>query len=79
MGAKYWSIDCCYLDFNGEDLGSAAIELKIPKFRGAKRINALEAFPLEYHADTTRVQAELLRCGRKFMRLRGAHHSKLQG
>jgi len=45
-GTKYWNLDCSYLDFNGEDLGVFPIELKIAKFRGAKRINALTAFPL---------------------------------
>jgi hypothetical protein len=45
-GTKYWGLDCSYLDFNGEDLGVFLIELKIGKFHGAKRINALTAFPL---------------------------------
>jgi hypothetical protein len=79
MGAKYWNMDCCYLDFNGECLGSATIELEIPKFRGTKRINALEAFPLQYHTDATDVRAELLRCGQKFTHLRGAHHRYCNG
>jgi hypothetical protein len=78
-GTKYWSIDCRFLDFDGEDLGSAAIELKISKFRGVKRINTLEAFPLQYHTDTEGVRAELLRCGREFMRLRGTHHRQCNG
>lgn len=78
-GTKYWSLDCRYLDFNGEDLGLFPIELKIAKFRGAKHINALEAFPLQYHAEATRVRADLLGCGRKFMRLKGAHHRHCNG
>jgi hypothetical protein len=78
-GTKYWSLDCSYLDFNGEDLGLFPIELKIAKFRGAKHINALEAFPLQYHADATRVRADLLGCGQKFMSLRGTHHRYCNG
>ena len=61
-GAKYWSINCRYLDFDGEVFGTVVIELKIPKFRGAKRITALGAFPLEFHSDVTSVRAELFRC-----------------
>jgi hypothetical protein len=78
-GTKYWSLNCCYLDFNGEDVGLFPIELKIAKFRGAKPIDALTAFPLQYHTETTRVRANLLRCGRKFMRLRGAHYYYCNG
>lgn len=79
LGGTYWSLDCRYLDFNGEDLGLLPIELKIAKFRGAKRINALEAFPLQYHAQATRIRADLLRCGRKFMSLMGANHCHCNG
>jgi len=45
-GEKYFNLDCCYLDFDGERLGEADIKLKIPKFHGTKHINALQAFPL---------------------------------
>ncbi len=78
-GAKYWSLDCSYLDFNGEDLGLFPLELKIAKFPGAKRINALTAFPLQYHAEVTKVRADLLGCGRKFMNLRSGHHRYCNG
>ncbi|XTI91278.1 hypothetical protein V2W45_1459734 [Cenococcum geophilum] len=78
-GTKYWSLGCSYLDFNGEDLGWLPIELKIAKFRGIKHINALEAFPLQYHAEATTVRADLLECGRKFMSLRGTHHRYCNG
>jgi hypothetical protein len=78
-GTKYWSLDCSYLDFNGEDLGLFPVELKIAKFRGAKHINALEAFPLQYHAEAKSVRADLLGCGRKFMSLSGTHHRYCNG
>jgi hypothetical protein len=79
LGGTYWSLDCRYLDFNGEDLGLLPIQLKIAKFRGAKRISALEAFPLQYHVQATRIRADLLRCGRKFMSLMGATHCHCNG
>jgi hypothetical protein len=78
-GAKYWSLDCSYLDFNGEDLGLFPIELRIAKFRGAKHINALEAFPLQYYTEVTMVRADLLEYGRKFMSLRGTYYSRCNG
>ena len=55
------------------------IELKIAKFRGAKHINALEAFPLQYHVQAAEIRADLLRCGRKFMSLMGANHRHCNG
>ena len=78
-GAKYWSLDCRYLDFNGEVFGSVPIELKIQKFRGTRRINALEAFPFQYHADIKEARANLLACGRKFMSLIGSNHRHCRG
>ncbi|KUJ06192.1 uncharacterized protein LY89DRAFT_712694 [Mollisia scopiformis] len=78
-GTKYWSLDCSYLDFNGEDLCLLPIEVKIANFRGAKCVTALAAFPLQYHAEAARVRAELLGCGRKFMSLRGSHHRYCNG
>jgi len=78
-GTKYWSLDCSYLDFNGEDSGLFPLELKIAKFPGAKRIDALTAFPLQYHAEATAVRSDLLGCGRKFMSLRGPRHCHCNG
>ena len=68
-GTKFWNLDCRYLDFNGEDFGSVSIELQIPKFRGTRRINTLEAFPLQYHTDVRATRAELLASGQKFRSL----------
>jgi hypothetical protein len=55
-------------------LGSAAIELKIPKFCKAKQINTLEAFLLQYYTDTTGIRAELFRYRQKFIYLRGTYY-----
>ena len=78
-GAKFWNLDCRHLDFNGEDFGSVSIELQIPKFRRTRRINTLEAFPLQYHANVRAAWAELLASGQKFMSLIGSHHLHCRG
>ncbi|KAH6666386.1 P-loop containing nucleoside triphosphate hydrolase protein [Halenospora varia] len=78
-GTKFWNLDCRYLDFNGEDFGSVSIELHIPKFRGTRRINTLEAFPLQYHADVRAARADLLASGQKFRTLIGSHHRHCRG
>ncbi|KAH6667467.1 hypothetical protein B0J14DRAFT_444099, partial [Halenospora varia] len=53
--------------------------LKIPKFRGTRRINTLEAFPLQYHADVKGVRADLFPYGQKFMPVMGSHHRYCRG
>jgi hypothetical protein len=46
---KYFELQCCYLDFDGKVFNEVIDRLPIEKFHGAKRIDALEAFPLVYH------------------------------
>ncbi|KAH8777029.1 AAA family ATPase [Hyaloscypha sp. PMI_1271] len=60
---------CRYLDFNGKTFGIASINLAIPKFRGTKRINTLRAFPLKYYQDEKQVKANIVKYGRKFVKL----------
>jgi hypothetical protein len=78
-GEIYNQLDCRYLDFDGEKFGEAEIKPKIPKFHGTKRINALRAFPLQYHRDVDKVKADLVENGRKFVELRGPHHRHCRG
>ncbi|OAF59670.1 hypothetical protein VC83_03769 [Pseudogymnoascus destructans] len=78
-GFIYWKLECRYLDFDGKEYGNVPIELGIPKFRGTKRINLLETFPLQHHPDSIKVKANLIENGRKFMSLNGSHHRKYNG
>ncbi|KAG0645018.1 26S proteasome regulatory subunit [Hyphodiscus hymeniophilus] len=78
-GSKYWNIECRYKDFDGNEFGDVSIELRIPKFRGVKRIDLLEAFPLQYHPDYFKVKAELIENGQKFVSLIGSHHRQYNG
>jgi hypothetical protein len=55
-------------------LGETEVEAGITKFHGAKRIDTLILFPLEYHLDKDKVKVELIKCGRKFISLKGTHH-----
>jgi hypothetical protein len=78
-GAKYFHLDCRYFDFDGKVFGEAALELAIEKFRGTKRIDFLQAFPLEYHRKSSEIRARLIGYGRTFNDLRGVHHRQYQG
>jgi hypothetical protein len=78
-GTKDYSLKRRYHDYDGEIFGEASIELKITKFLRTKRIDLLEAFPLRYHRDRNRVQADLVQGGRKFVYLMGSHHCHFHG
>ncbi|KGM92146.1 uncharacterized protein PADG_11682 [Paracoccidioides brasiliensis Pb18] len=45
-GIKYFSLDCRYLDFDGEVFGEAGTQLEVVRFHGPRPIHDLEAFPL---------------------------------
>ena len=73
---KYFHIEGRYLDFDGKVLGEAVIHLSIEKFRGAKRIDTLKAFPLHCHLNESDVREQLLKCSHRFLRLTGINHVK---
>ncbi|OJD26011.1 hypothetical protein ACJ73_02610 [Blastomyces percursus] len=62
QGVEYFEVNGRYLDFDGEVFGEATETMAIKKFYGAKRIENLSAFPLEYHEKNMREQ--LIACGR---------------
>ncbi|KAI9726527.1 MAG: hypothetical protein M1835_003773, partial [Candelina submexicana] len=78
-GVEYFHLECRYVDFDGKVFGETSIELAIVKFRGTKRINSLDAFPLEYHPSKDEVKANLVECGHKFVSLMGVHHRQYRG
>lgn len=53
------------------------IESKIARSVGQSF--SFEAFQLQYHEEATKIQVELLGCGRKFMHPCGAHHFHCNG
>lgn len=78
-GVEYFHLECHYVDFDGKAFGETSIELAILKFRGTKRIDSLDAFPLEYHPNKIQVKANLVELGRKFVSLMGVHHRQYRG
>jgi len=59
--------------------GEASINLAIVKFRRKRRINTLNAFPLRYYPDERGIKAGLIKCGRKFVSMLGAHYRYYRG
>lgn len=70
-GTPYFHVECRCLDFNGQVFGEVSTALGIRKFQGAKQVDRLEAFPLEFHRDQQKMEEHLVRCGRQFVSLIG--------
>lgn len=78
-GLEYFCLDCVYMDYDGKILGEATVQLAVQKFRGAKKVESLEAFPLAWHPHTDHMTEYLTACGRKFLSLQGVHHRRYNG
>ncbi|KAF7133971.1 hypothetical protein CNMCM5793_005497 [Aspergillus hiratsukae] len=78
-GVIYYKLDYRHLDFDGQDFGEARIAFGIEKFRGAKAIDSLEAFPLRYHSDSELVRQQLVEGGRKCCALTSTHIQHCKG
>ena len=76
---KYFYVECRYLNWNGKLLGESTVAFEIEKFKGAKKISLLDAFPLRYLPTEREARTELIENGRKFISLRGTHHVQYQG
>jgi hypothetical protein len=79
QGLKYFELEYRYLDFDGKVFGEVTESLQIDKFRGVRRINTLNAFPLEYHPAREDMKKHLIACGRKFATSMDSHHCQYQG
>ena len=78
-GTPYFHVECRCLDFNGQVFGEVSTALGIRKFQGAKQVDRLEAFPLEFHRHQQKMEEYLVRCGRHFVSLMGQHHVQYRG
>jgi hypothetical protein len=78
-GTKYLYVDARYLNTDGKVLGEATAGIEIDRSRGARRIELLPAYPLQYHPEQDKVREELIHCGRKFASLMGLHHRQYEG
>ncbi|EDN03641.1 predicted protein [Histoplasma mississippiense (nom. inval.)] len=78
-GIKYFSLDCRYLDFDGEVFGEAGTQLEVTGFHGPRPIHTLEAFPLDHHPNKSGVMTSIIDFGRKFCSLKGQHIRHCRG
>ncbi|KAF5010744.1 hypothetical protein FDECE_3099 [Fusarium decemcellulare] len=69
--SKYWSLNCHIVADDGVRFGIAyePFSMEIDEFDGARKITALDIFPLEYHENAAQIRVDLLSRGRRFAAL----------
>ena len=70
---------CRSLFYDGKFFGEVQSFLKIPEFRGARKITTLEVFPLQHHEKPAETKANLVERGRKSISLMGIVHCEFKG
>ena len=76
QGEVFFQLECRYLDYDGKLFGEVLTSLVIESFRGVKKINTLDVFPLQYHEQKEELKEVLLAYGWKFVSLMGKHHHR---
>lgn len=79
QGQKYFEITCRSLHYDGKWFGEIQTFLKVPEFRGARHISALEVYPLKYHSQPDEIKTRLIAQGRKTISLMGVVHCEFKG
>ncbi|KAJ7092995.1 P-loop containing nucleoside triphosphate hydrolase protein [Mycena belliarum] len=63
----------------GVAVGRVATCVLLPYFKGAARIDALDAFPLKFHSAEAQLRERVVQRGRKWVDLIGVHHMQYNG
>ncbi|TFK80871.1 P-loop containing nucleoside triphosphate hydrolase protein [Polyporus arcularius HHB13444] len=59
--------------------GRVQSKIVLGAFKGTEKINTLEAYPIEYHANPEAMKSLLLERGRKWASFKGIHHVHYEG
>lgn len=62
-GVLYLYVECRCLDFKGQVFGEVLTALGTRTFQGAKPIDRLEVYPLEFHRQQEKMREYFVRCG----------------
>lgn len=72
-------IDAFYIDFDGENFGPVPRRFVIQEYEGEQPINALHAYPAKFDAKAVNTEKELLKRGKKFVKLARVTHKRYSG
>ena len=79
-----WNLNLEYVELDGTQPGKGKLcysQLGMPLtwFKGTAKINALEAYPVDWHHDIDGLKKLVLERGRKWLTLLGVHHMNYSG
>ena len=63
----------------GKSFGRVQSRVIIQSFKGAVKINTLDAYPLKYHHAQAELKLKLLARGKKWVEMKGIHHMQYKG
>lgn len=72
-------IDAFYIDFDGENFGPVPRRFVIQEYEGEQPIDTLHAYPAKFDVKVKDTEKELLKRGRKFVKLAGVTHKRYSG
>lgn len=55
------------------------MDVDVASFKGARKITSLNCYPLKYHKNETKLRAELIERGKKFVALQGVNYRSHEG
>ncbi|KAI8717521.1 AAA domain-containing protein [Fusarium sp. LHS14.1] len=76
---RFYYIDGKYVEFDGKRFGYGGMAVDVDEFQGARRITSLPCYPLQYHPNESKLRADLIERGKKFVKLSGVHYKSYQG
>lgn len=75
----YFEVNCHSIAHDGQDFGTSRKRVQIPYFDGARKIEELPCFPLQFHSQEEAVRSELVDRGRTYVSLLDAKCQEYSG
>jgi adenylate kinase family enzyme len=79
LGNEKLVVEGRYLEYDGKVFGMGDYAVRIPSFKGPKKIVNLDAYPLIYHKDPEGLEKQLVERGQKFVALQGMNYRVHKG
>lgn len=74
-----YALNCQRVDWDGENFGWATEFVQLKEFKGLKKINELDIFPLDFHPAKEQIKLTLTERGKRFAALAGYHYRHYNG
>ncbi|KAF7344584.1 AAA family [Mycena sanguinolenta] len=78
-GDPYAYIECDVINNDGNSFGIARESIEIDVYRGARRVQDLILFPLDYHPDKEKIRAAAIKRGKRFAGLPQHSYNNISG